>query len=126
MPRLSDVNILIVEDELLIALDLQVTLEDEGARTVVVGTVDEALAQVRAPAGSAFDAAVLDVRLGREEVFPVADVLARQGVPIVFHSGHARASDLAETYPRASVLSKPAPPERLVAALVSGAMPTTT
>ena len=121
MPRLADVNILIVEDELLIALDLQVTLEDEGAQTVVVGTVAEALSQISAVAERAFDAAVLDVRLGREEVFPVADVLARQGVPIVFHSGHARASDLAETYPRASVLSKQAPPERLVAALVAGA-----
>ena len=120
MPRLSDVNILIVEDELLIALDLQVTLEDEGAQTVVAGTVAEALDQI-GDDGGAFDAAVLDVRLGREEVFPVADVLAKLGVPIVFHSGHARASDLAETYPRASVLSKPAPPERLVAALVAGA-----
>ena len=114
--RLSESTILIVEDELLIALDIQVALEDAGARTLVVGSVSEALSLLDEIA-TAPDAAVLDVRLGAEEVFPVADILAAKSVPIVFHSGHARAIDLARHYPRASVLPKPAPPERLIAAL---------
>ena len=117
--RLSGSNVLIVEDELLIALDIQVALEDAGAKTMVVGSVREGLALLDG-IETPFDAAVLDVRLGAEEVFPVADVLASMGVPIVFHSGHARAIDLAQHYPRASVLPKPAPPERLIAALAEG------
>ena len=118
LDRLSGSTILIVEDELLIALDIQVALEDAGARTLVVGSVSEALALL-GDLATPPDSAVLDVRLGAEEVFPVADVLAEHGVPIVFHSGHARAIDLAQHYPRASVLPKPAPPERLVAALAA-------
>ena len=114
MPRLSGTTVLIVEDELLIALDIQVALEDAGAKTLVVGSVREGLALIDGLDGVP-DAAVLDVRLGAEEVFPVADVLATKEVPIVFHSGHARAIDLAKHYPRASVLPKPAPPERLIA-----------
>ena len=120
MDRLSGSTVLIVEDELLIALDIQVALEDAGAETLVVGSVGEALALLNGLATPP-DAAVLDVRLGAEEVFPVADVLAERSVPIVFHSGHARAIDLAKHYPRASVLPKPAPPERLVAALLTPA-----
>ena len=70
-----------------------------------------------------FDVAVLDVRLRGEEVFPIADLLAEMGVPIVFHSGHAQSEELSEAYPGAAVLSKPAPIDRLVNALAERLRP---
>ena len=121
MPRLQGCRVLLVEDELLIALDLQLSLEDEGADVVLadgVATGFAALARCRA-AAKLPNVALLDVRLGDGEVFPVADELVSAGVPIVFHSGHAQGADLARGYPDAAVLSKPAPIDALLSALVA-------
>ena len=121
MPRLQGCRVLLVEDELLIALDLQLSLEDAGADVVMadgVATGFAALARCRAAAALPH-VALLDVRLGDGEVFPVADELSAAGVPIVFHSGHAQGGDLARGYPDAAVLSKPAPIDALLAALAA-------
>lgn len=119
MPRLKGRRVLLVEDELLIALDLQLSIEDEGADVALADGVRTGLAAIAEGEARDLmpDIALLDVRLGDGEVFPVADLLAERGVPIVFHSGHAQSEDLAEAYPGAAVLSKPAPIDRLVAAL---------
>jgi CheY-like chemotaxis protein len=80
-------RILVVEDEYIIAADLAQSLEDLGASVLgPAGTVADALALV---AGEpALDAAVLDINLGSEKVFPVADALQARGVPFVFASGY--------------------------------------
>ena len=62
-------------------------------------------------------AAYAQTELAFRTDFPIADILTLKGVPFVFHSGHARGEDLAERYPGAGVLSKPAPSARLVGAL---------
>ena len=106
-------RILLVEDQALIALDLQVTLEDDGAD--VVGPFHRLGAAMRAASGdSGLDAAVLDVDLGREEVFPLADRLAERGVPIVFHTGYAEPDRLRARYGGAPVILKPARPGELL------------
>ena len=86
---LDDRKILVVEDEALLALDLSMTLEGEGAWVAgPFATVDTAL-----PACAArIDAAILDVDLCGSTSFPVADALCSAGVPFVFHTGR---SDLA-------------------------------
>jgi CheY-like chemotaxis protein len=80
-------RILVVEDEYIIAADLAQSLEDLGASVLgPAGTVADALALV---AGEpALDAAVLDINLGSEKVFPVAEALQARGVPFVFASGY--------------------------------------
>ena len=120
MSRLSGYEVLLVEDELLIALDLQLTMEDEGAMVELADGVATGLSALarRLAKGAPPHVALLDVRLGDGEVFPVADRLAAEGVPIVFHSGHAQSAELAASYPQAVMLSKPAPTDRLIAALV--------
>ena len=119
MPQLSDRRVLVVEDEFLIALELRMILEDEGAEVFEAASVADGHAVIEhcAADGGLPDVAVLDVRLGNEEVFPVADDLNARGVPFVFHSGHAKADELAERYPAAGVFSKPAEAKRLVASL---------
>lgn len=101
---LADKHVLLAEDEFMIALNIQVELEDEGAEVTVVDSVADGL---KLDLGG-FEAAVLDVRLADGDVFPLADALRAEGVEIVFHSGHAEVSSLTERYPGASALSKPA------------------
>ena len=121
MPRLDGRHVLLVEDELLIALDLQLSIEDEGASVDLADGVASGLAALARHQESQRlpDVALLDVRLGDGEVFPVADALAAAGVPIVFHSGHAQVADLSDAYPGAAVLCKPAPIDRVVSALAA-------
>ena len=80
--------VLLVEDELFIALDVQATIEAAGF------AVEGPCMTLVERHGAAFAAAVLDVRLADGTVFPAADKLHAAGVPLIFHSGHADDADL--------------------------------
>lgn len=82
-------RVLIVEDEAIIAMDLEMMLQDEGCD--VVATVSSVNAALDKVARYELDAAFLDINLGHEQVFPVADELARKGVPFALLSGHTKA-----------------------------------
>lgn len=118
-PPLSGLRLLVVEDEFLVALDLETMLSDAGAEVTVEATVAGGKARARAAfAGEgAFDCALLDVRLADGDVFPLAMVLCTQGVAVVFHSGHARIEDVQTMFPDAQTLSKPAPEAALIDAV---------
>lgn len=80
-------RVLVVEDEFLLADDLSHTLQEAGALVLgPVGSVSEALRLIEAEA--AVDGALLDVNLGREKVFPVAEVLLARRVPFCFTTGY--------------------------------------
>jgi DNA-binding response OmpR family regulator len=85
-PSRARPRILIVEDEPLIALDMEITLRQQGCE--VVGLATNIREATRLIAEMLPDAAVLDVNLGQEKVFPVADLLAERGVPFVFITGY--------------------------------------
>ena len=79
-------RVLVVEDEVLVAMLLETALEDENCTIVgPCGTVSEALEAAR---DEALDVALLDINLGGELVFPVAEVLAERGVPFLLLSGY--------------------------------------
>jgi CheY-like chemotaxis protein len=79
-------RVLLVEDEYLLADDLRREIEAAGALVLgPVATVGEALRLLDGPDRP--DAAVLDVNLGGDSVFPVARALRRLGVPFVFLTG---------------------------------------
>jgi DNA-binding LytR/AlgR family response regulator len=83
---LMDKRILVVEDEFILASDLAHFLESRGAKIVgPASSVESALPLVE---GQQLDGAVLDVNLGKERVYPVADALTARGVPIVFATGY--------------------------------------
>lgn len=83
---LAGVRVLVLEDDALIAMMQTASLEDAGC--TVLGParrVDQALLLME---GERIDLALLDVNLGGEKVYPVADVLAERGVPFVFLTGY--------------------------------------
>jgi DNA-binding NtrC family response regulator len=108
-------TVLVVEDEFIIALDLSETVEDLGY--ALEGPFPDRRGAFRAIAADMPDAAILDVRTGDGEVFPLADALTQAGVPIIFHSGHIGSEDVAERYPSAWTCAKPCPPDKLIVAL---------
>ncbi|WP_137131021.1 response regulator [Rhizobium sp. FY34] len=77
----SATRVLVVEDELFIAMEIGDALFEAGFEVLgPASSVDNALALLRTTRP---DAAVLDVNLGREKVTPVALYLKSQGVPFV-------------------------------------------
>ncbi len=100
-------RVLVVEDEIFVAMLVEGLLQDLGCDVVgPVSNVADALALVRK---ERLDAAVLDVNLGSERVFPVADSLTVSSVPFVFVTGYDRTA-LTETYVNHPMIQKPFEP----------------
>ncbi|MEJ2377149.1 MAG: response regulator [Pseudolabrys sp.] len=107
-------RVLVVEDEYLIRMLLEDMLADLGyAVAGAVGSMAEA--QELATKGE-FCAAVLDVNLDGQEIYPVADLLAERGLPFVFVTGYGERS-LPERYRDRPALQKPFQAEQLGDAL---------
>ena len=101
---LSGRRVLIVEDEALVAMMLEEELESLGLSIIAnCGSVSDA---VRAIDSETPDAAILDVNLGGEFVYPVADRLLERGVPFVFLTGYGRES-VDQRYQFVQILEKP-------------------
>src|SRR3954454_15553547 len=83
-------RILVLEDEALIAMDLERIVRRAGCE--VLGPVGRAEEALRLAAEGRPDAAILDVRLRDSDCFTVADALARRRVPFVFVTGSASAA----------------------------------
>jgi CheY-like chemotaxis protein len=107
-------RVFLVEDEYLIRMLLEDMLADLGyAIAAAVGTIAEA-SDVAATAQ--FDVAILDVNVGGQEIYPVADILAKRGLPFVFVTGYG-AGGMAEGYRDRPVLQKPFQTEQIKATL---------
>ena len=86
-PPLRDPLVLVVEDEFLLALDLELVLERHGFRVLgPTATVAQALRLLED--GEPPDVALLDVNLKGEMVTPVAEALRARGVPFVLASAY--------------------------------------
>lgn len=103
MGSMTRKNILLVEDEQLLAVMLQDLLNDSGYRVTHADALDLALETVST---ERFDAAMLDINIGDDEVYPVADKLRASGVPFFFASARG-ASGLAQDYRNHPIVPKP-------------------
>ena len=83
-------RVLIVEDEPLVTMMLEDMLLD--ADCEIVGMASSLQTGMALADSSTIDFAILDMTLGRDPSFPIADVLARKGVPFLFVSGYGRES----------------------------------
>src|SRR5580692_4802576 len=91
---LSGVTVLLVEDDLLLAMDIEDTLAGMGA-------------------------VVLDFSLGSDSVAPLARRLARRNVPFILHTGMSRSEPSMMEWRDSIIVEKPASPQTLVTAIRS-------
>jgi DNA-binding response OmpR family regulator len=83
---LEGARVLVVEDEFLVATLIEDMLESAGC--VVAGPIAGVAAALDAFNHDTYEAAVLDVILGRARIDPGADALSRQNVPFMFVTGY--------------------------------------
>lgn len=98
-------KILVAEDEALIAMQIEMDLEDAGY--TVVGpfmSLDESLEALEK---ECVDAAFLDVDLAGIDVFPVAEKLSDNQTPFVFHTGRGSIKSIQDKFPCAPICTKP-------------------
>jgi AmiR/NasT family two-component response regulator len=113
-------RVLVVEDEFLIALDVEETLRDLGCEVVgPVATVAEALA-IADPV--CCDVAVLDVRLVDGSTEPLAVALKERGIPFVVLTGYDRGQVTEPVLREAVLIGKPLQRKALLRALL-GCLP---
>lgn len=84
--NLSGRRILVVEDDLMIAMLIDDVLKEAGCE--VVGPVPRLAPALQAASTERLDGAVLDINLAGELVSPVADRLIERGVPFLFLTGY--------------------------------------
>ncbi|SOE12014.1 response regulator receiver domain-containing protein [Hoeflea halophila] len=101
----KSMSVLVVEDESLIAMNLEMILEDLGHS--VIGPV-MTLRNLEKLLDGDFhaDAAILDVNIAGEPIFPYARRLADLGVPLIFASGYG-ASGIRDDLAHYPVVPKP-------------------
>ena len=102
---LTGKRLLVVEDEYLIANDLAATLCDAGAEVIGPAASLQNAFQLLA-GGATCDAAVLDINLRGQEVFPLAAEIRQRQVPILFLTGYG-ASSIPEEFANEARCEKP-------------------
>jgi DNA-binding response OmpR family regulator len=103
-------RVLVVEDEVLLALSLEDDLHEAGFS--MIGPYTTLANALQAARHESFDLALLDVNLHGQAVFPLADELIERNVPVVFLTGYG-AADLPERFRALPRLQKPYEPSLL-------------
>ena len=114
-------RLLLVEDDFFVAFDFAETLREGGAEVVgPAATIDDALDLIEA--AERLDGAVVDINLGGEMAYEVADALRARGVPFVFATGYDQAS-IPAAYADAARCEKPVDAPSIARALFGRAGP---
>lgn len=109
-------QVLIVEDEPLLALLLQDMLTEEGYGIVAIASnLDDAMEKARS---MTFDVAILDMNLGGRTTFPIAEIVLARGKRFIFATGYG-APSVPPSLEHAPVVQKPFQAQHLNAALAS-------
>ena len=87
MTIISQMAVLVVEDEFLVALDAEKMLNELGAGSVeVVATFDAAQKRI---AEGQYDVVILDVNLNGQMSFPLGQAATSRGIPVLFATGYS-------------------------------------
>jgi CheY-like chemotaxis protein len=117
MASMRGLSVLMVEDQLLIAMDVETMLAREGAASVeTASSVKEALNALTLLKP---DVAILDVNLGNGSSMPVAHALIELGIPFVFATGYGETSLIPAALGEVPIVRKPYDLTSLVTALTS-------
>ncbi len=101
---LKDRTVLLVEDNMIIALDGEDALRDLGAQVLTAASVGRAR---EALALQSVDLAVLDFNLGHESSLPIADLLKERGIPFIFATGYGDGLEMPTRFENVTLVKKP-------------------
>ena len=108
-------EVLVVEDNMIIAMDASDILADHGASKVhMAGSVEDAQSIINS---NTISFALLDVNLGDQTSLPVANNLAERGIPFILATGYGDAEAITASYPSSFVINKPFTAETLLSAM---------
>lgn len=110
--RLDGCGVLLLEDEALVLLDLQTTLEGVGARVHGAMTVRHARDLLNT---ETISAAVLDYAVADGNCADLCGLLSAEQIPFALYSGH---SELDEDCEQGEIIFKPAGADEVVAVVV--------
>lgn len=96
-------RILVVEDEMYMAMVLKDLLSEAGYQVFTAADMGTALDLI---ARESFDGAIVDVNLGGEHAYPVAETLRTRGIPFAFASAYT-ADAISREFGPCRVLAKP-------------------
>jgi CheY-like chemotaxis protein len=120
-PALAGTRVLVVEDESILAMLIEMHLDDLGCKVVgSASRLQEALEKARL---LELDIGLLDVNLAGEMSYPVASVLRARNVPVVFATGYGLSGLPVELHD-APVLTKPFLQAQLAEALLAAKIAT--
>jgi DNA-binding response OmpR family regulator len=107
-------RILIVEDDPVLALDLEELIVDAGFKVAAIaGKLEKALALIES---GGFDAAILDANLCGVSASPLASAMTARGLPFIVLSGYS-SEQLQGAFPGALFLQKPCRSAQIIQAL---------
>jgi chemotaxis family two-component system sensor kinase Cph1 len=113
--RFQGRRILLVEDQGLVAMELQDLLESHGA--IVIGPLGRLKAALAEAEDAVIDAALLDVDLNGEYSWPVADMLVSRDIPFAFTTGFQAKMVVPERFAHTPAVNKPYRQDALLATL---------
>lgn len=108
-------RILVAEDEMIVAFDLCDTVEEAGF--AVEGPHAGISSAMLAFQKEKPDLAILDIQLDDGSVFPLAQKLDDEDVPLIFHTGRHSREEIEARFPNATTLEKPCPPTEMLEAV---------
>ena len=107
---------MLLEDEFLIALDVEQICHDEGCAEVLtfrdLSEIDDAVLDQ-----NSFDIAIVDVMIGDGMTLPLAEMLRKRGLPFIFATGLSRHEETFRDFPEIPVVTKPYASHHLVSAM---------
>ena len=111
----AETRILLLEDQMLIAMDIEASLAERGyAAVTTTNSVREALVVLERQRP---DVAILDINLGETTSLPVAEALKRLGVPFIFATGYGEGTSIPEGFADVPIVRKPYDIAAVVAAM---------
>lgn len=114
-PPLNGLTVLVLEDEYLIAMEIEDVCRESGATDVrLAGSLEDATVLSES---SAVDVAVIDLNLRGQSTLGFARSLQQQGVPFLFATGMVDLADIGPEFATVTVIGKPYDSETLVAAI---------
>ncbi len=108
-------RVMIVEDQALIAMDLEASLNESGA--VVASVCASAAQALRALESTEIDAAILDFHLAGESSLAVAEALEKRGIPFIFATGQGDETAMPPRFAGKATMRKPYDVNQIMAAL---------